>query len=189
MILTGQAIESEVETGNIIIDPFDPVNVNPNSYNFRLGRKLRIYTSFPLDPKKINPFEDLVIPPAGFILQPHRLYLGCTEEVMGSTQYVPTYSARSSVARLGLFINLSAALGDIGFVGQWTLQLVAVHPLRVYQGMKIGQIMWWKPKGKIIPYQGKYQGSAGPQSTLIYKDYTQPDGRKVEAHDRLLCHL
>jgi dCTP deaminase len=92
-------------------------------------------------------------------------------EIMGSEHYAPTFAARSSVARLGLFINLSASLGDIGFIGQWTLQLFSIHSLRIYKGMKIGQIMWWQPKGAIELYEGKYQGSKGPQSTLIYKDY------------------
>jgi deoxycytidine triphosphate deaminase len=171
LILTGSEITEECAVGRIVINPFDPAQVNPNSYNFRLSETLRVYDEFPLDPKRPNKFSELSIPPEGFVLQPHRLYLGCTCEVMGSTQYAPTFAARSSVARLGLFINLSASLGDIGFIGQWTLQLFSVHPLRVYAGMKIGQIMWWKPQGMIHLYKGKYQGSVGPQSTLIYRDF------------------
>jgi deoxycytidine triphosphate deaminase len=101
-------------------------------------------------------------------------------EILGSTQYAPTYGARSSVARLGLFINLSASLGDIGFIGQWTLQLFTMHPLRVYAGMRIGQMMWWKPQGVIDLYRGKYQGSRGPQSTLSYKDFEQQETLECE---------
>jgi deoxycytidine triphosphate deaminase len=171
MILTGRQIIQEYLDGHIVIDPFEPEQVNPNSYNFRLGPTFRVYTDFPLDPRWPNAYTDLEIPAEGFVLQPHRLYLGCTVEVLGSTRYVPTYAARSSVARLGLFINLSASLGDIGFIGQWTLQLYTVHPLRVYAGMKIGQMMWWQPKGEIVLYEGKYQGSVGPQSTQLFKDF------------------
>jgi deoxycytidine triphosphate deaminase len=171
MILTGPEITKEWSNGKIIIDPFIPEHVNPNSYNFRLGEVLRVYSEFPLDPKIPNSFSEISIPPEGFVLQPHHLYLAHTIEVMGSQHYAPTYAARSSVARLGLFINLSASLGDIGFIGQWTIQLFTVHPLRVYTGMRIGQIMWWKPQGEINLYTGKYQSSRGPQSTLIYKDF------------------
>lgn len=176
MILTGPEIVESVRTGKIVIDPFLPESCNPNSYNFRLSDTLRVYDEFPLDPKRQNRYTDLSIPPEGFVLDPCRLYLGSTMEVLGSRYYAPTYAARSSVARLGLFINLSASLGDIGFIGQWTLQLFTMHPLRVYAGMRIGQMMWWRPKGRIELYHGKYQGSRGPQSTLIYKDFDK--GRK-----------
>ncbi|MCD4644865.1 deoxycytidine triphosphate deaminase [Bacillus mycoides] len=173
MILTGPQIMEESFNGNIVIEPLIPEQCNPNSYNFRLGTTLRVYDQFPLDPKVPNKFREIEIPPEGYVLEPNRLYLGCTMEVMGSENYAPTFAARSSVARLGLFINLSASLGDIGFIGQWTLQLFAIHALRVYPGMKIGQIMWWKPEGEISLYEGKYQGSQGPRSTLIYKDFEQ----------------
>lgn len=171
MILTGPEITEECTAGRIVIEPFIPEHVNPNSYNFRLGETLRVYDEFPLDPKRPNKYREIQIPPEGFVLQPHCLYLGATCEIMGSKNYAPTFAARSSVARLGLFINLSASLGDIGFIGQWTLQLYTIHQLRVYAGMRIGQIMWWKPQGVIDLYRGKYQGSQGPQSTLIYRDF------------------
>jgi rifampicin phosphotransferase len=131
VILTGSEIAREAATGRVYIDPFDPSQVEPNSYG----------------------------------------YLAHTLEVMGSDHYAPTFAARSSVARLGLFINLSASLGDIGFHGQWTLQLFAAQPLRVYCGMRIGQIMWWRPHGEIVLYRGKYQGSAGPCASRSFQDY------------------
>lgn len=171
MLLTGNEIAEECAAGKIVIDPFNHSHLNPNSYNFRLGEVLRVYKHFPLDPKVVNEFEEITIDPSGFVLQPSHLYLASTMEVMGSCHYAPTFAARSSVARLGLFINLSASLGDIGFVGQWTLQLFTIHPLRVYAGMRIGQIMWWRPQGTLRLYSGKYQASRGPQSTLIYKDF------------------
>jgi deoxycytidine triphosphate deaminase len=173
MILTRAAMHEEWKRGRIVIDPFVESQLNPNSYNFRLGNRLRVYSTSPLDPMRENPFEEITIDDGGFELEPQRLYLASTHEVMGSTHYAPTFAARSSVARLGLFINLSASLGDIGFIGQWTLQLYSILPLRIYPMMKIGQIMWWKPKGEIELYNGKYQGSRGPQSTLIHRDFEQ----------------
>ncbi|SCG72350.1 dCTP deaminase domain-containing protein [Micromonospora humi] len=170
MILTGPEISREQATGRIVISPFTPEQVNPNSYNFRLGRRLRVYVAAELDPRRPNEFTEIDIPDEGHVLEPGRLYLAHTEEVLGSEFYAPTFAARSSVARLGLFINLSACLGDIGFVGQWTLQLYAVHRVRVYPGMNIGQMMWWRPAGEIALYDGKYQSSAGPRSSDIHLD-------------------
>jgi rifampicin phosphotransferase len=171
VILTGPEITRQVRAGRIVIDPFDESNMNPNSYNFTLGPTMHCYCDFPLDPRRVNECEEIEIPAEGYVLEPGRLYLGHTVERLGSNHFAPTYSARSSVARLGLFINLSASLGDIGFVGQWTLQLVPTHPLRVYAHMRIGQMMFWSPKGEIILYDGKYQASKGPQRSQIYRDF------------------
>ncbi|MGH3789736.1 MAG: dCTP deaminase, partial [Pseudonocardiaceae bacterium] len=139
MILTGAEILAEFLAGRITIDPFDPGRVNPNSYNFRIGDSLRVYRDAVVDPKREPATDVISMPSDGYLLRAQRLYLASTVEIMGSNHYVPTFSARSSVARLGLFINLSASLGDIGFVGQWTLQLVSVKNLLIYPGMEIGQ--------------------------------------------------
>lgn len=177
MILTGPEIVAARDRGDIVIDPFVAEHVNPNSYNFRLGPRLRRYVSDELDPREPNEVEEITIPPEGFVLEPGKLYLAHTVERLGGVRFAPTFTARSSVARLGLFINLSAELGDIGFVGQWTLQLYATHPLRVYSGMEIGQMIWWRPVGDIDLYEGKYQGAVGPRSSDIHKDFLKTEAR------------
>ena len=109
------------------------------------------------------------------VLEPNRVYLGCTKEVIGSDYFVPTITGRSSSGRLGLFVQITADLVDIGFKGNLTFQLHAVQPLRIYRGMKIGQIMFWKPKGKVLLYNGKYQNSNGPQESQVWKDFKKGD--------------
>lgn len=42
-ILTGKEIARRVKAGEIVIEPFDSDNVNPNSYNLRLGDSLLVY--------------------------------------------------------------------------------------------------------------------------------------------------
>lgn len=178
MILTGNEIARERANGRITIEPFTPEQVNPNSYNFRLGKTLRVYQTMPLDARQTNEFEEIEIPEEGYVLEPGRLYLAHTIEVLGSEHYAPTFAARSSVARLGLFINLSASLGDIGYTGQWTLQLYSMNRVRVYSGINIGQMMWWRPQGDIVLYDGKYQGSVGPRSSDIHVDFDKQFARQ-----------
>src|ERR1017187_524812 len=125
MILTGSEIRREVDNGRIWISPFDPDRVQPNSYDFRLGPTLLRYTPEVLDVRHDNEFERFDIPETGYILQADRVYLGHTSEVMGSNTYVPIIRGRSSIARLGLFIHVTADLIDIGSRNQWTLQLHA----------------------------------------------------------------
>lgn len=171
MILTGDKIKEEVKKGRIAIRPFSEKNLNPNSYNFRLGKKLKIYKNYTLDPKKKQLVKIIEIPEKGFILDPKILYLGHTEEIMGSNYYAPIIRGRSSTGRLGLFVHITADLIDIGSINQWTLQLHAVQKIRVYPGMLIGQVTFWVPKGKITLYKGRYQGSRGPMESKVYKDF------------------
>jgi dCTP deaminase len=173
MILTGNEIQSEVENGRIWITPFDPNNVQPNSYDFHLGSTLIRYTVDVLDSRQDNPYERFEIDDRGFVIEPDRLYLGHTFETMGSNTYVPIIRGRSSVARLGLFIHITADLIDIGSRNQWTLQLHAVQPLRIYPGMLIGQVTFWCVQGKISLYTGKYQGSTGPWPSKSHLDFTK----------------
>ncbi len=171
MILTGTEIANRVEIGDIVINPFLKENVNPNSYNFRLAPDMKVYSEQVIDPSRPNPVSPVHIGKDGYVLKPRTLYLASTIEKLGSRQFVPTYAARSSVARLGMFINLSAPLGDIGFVGNWTIQLYCLHPVRVYAGMNIGQMMFWSVMGRIKLYDGKYQGATGALESRIHIDF------------------
>ncbi|MCL5093994.1 MAG: dCTP deaminase [Patescibacteria group bacterium] len=171
MILTGSEIKKQVENHRIHIYPFNEEFLNPNSYNFRLGKILKVYKYPILDPKIENEFDEIIIPEEGYILRPNQLYLGHTIEEMGSNFYVPIMQARSSVGRLGLYIYLNSGLGDLGFKRQWTLELHVIHPLKVYPGMKVGQMLFWKTLGKIKLYEGKYQNAVGPETSKIWKDF------------------
>ncbi|MEV0754971.1 hypothetical protein [Streptosporangium sp. NPDC050280] len=174
MILTGSEITLQHAAGRITIDPFTADQVNPNSYNFRLGPILKTYTSEILDVAQPNPVIEHTIPAEGIVLEPDRIYLGHTLEMMGSDHYVPIIRARSSIARLGLFVHVTADLIDLGSHNQWTLQLHAVQPVRVYPGLLIGQVTFWRVQGDITLYTGKYQGARGPRESEIYRDFRPP---------------
>jgi dCTP deaminase len=175
VILTGTEIAKERRSGRIQIDPFDERQVSPNSYDFLLGPALKCYRRYILDCKRENETIEIPFGVNGVVLQPNRIYLGHTVETMGSDYYVPIIRGRSSTARLGLFIHLTADIIDIGSHNQWTLQLHAVQPVRVFPLMRIGQVTFWKPFGVIDLYRGKYQGSRGPWGSQIHKDFAADD--------------
>lgn len=170
MILTGPEIASAAADGRLRISPFTREQVNPNSYNVRLGPTLLTYTEPIIDAHRPNRTRAVEIGEGGYVLQPGELYLGHTIEAVGSDHFVPLLFGRSSVGRLGLFVEITAPIGDIGFHGQWTLMLSPVRPLRVYAGMKIGQIMFVLASGPVDLYSGKYQSAAGPQSSRYWRD-------------------
>jgi dCTP deaminase len=171
MILTGKEIIKQVQLGRIKIDPFNIEQVNPNSYNFRIGNTIKYYVDPVLDPKIKQEVRQISFDSRGYILCPGRIYLGHTLEVMGSDYYVPVIKGRSSTARLGLFIHVTADIIDIGSHNQWTLQLYAVQPVKIYPNMLIGQVTFWTVLGEIELYRGKYQGSMGPYESKIYEDF------------------
>ncbi|MEU1621477.1 dCTP deaminase [Streptomyces sp. NPDC005722] len=171
MILTGREIARQHAAGRIHIDPFHEDQLNPNSYNYRLGPVVKTYRPEVLDVARPNEVETVTIPDDGMVLSPDRIYLGHTVETMGSAHYVPIIRARSGIARLGLFVHVTADLIDIGSVNQWTLQLHAVQPVRVYPGLLIGQVTFWETTGEITLYDGKYQHSQGPAESQIHRDF------------------
>lgn len=173
MILTGPEIARQVELGRIRIDPFARGQLNPNSYDFRLFNEMVGYRDHLLDAAVQNPSVIIDFPAEGLVLRPDKIYLGATAEVMGSDHYVPVIRGKSSLARLGLFVNITADLIDLGSINRWTLQLHAVQPLRIYPGMLIGQVTFWVPQGERILYRGKYQGSMGPRTSESYRDADQ----------------
>ncbi|GLW58536.1 dCTP deaminase [Kitasatospora phosalacinea] len=170
MILTGPEIVREREAGRLTIEPFDPKQVNPNSYNLTLGPTLVVYTGTVLDTRRPNAYETLEIPEQGIILEPDRIYLGSSVEVIGSDHYVPVMHSRSGSARLGIYSHVTADLIDQGSRGQLTHQLRVVQRVRVYAGVSLAQVDFRQVQGEPMLYCGKYQGSRGPQPSQIHRD-------------------
>jgi dCTP deaminase len=173
MILTGRQISLEVAAGRIVIDPFSPRHVEPNSYGFRLGPKLLCYKELVLDCGQEPSTREVLIAESGYLLEPGRLYLGRTVERMGSPHYAATLLARRSTSTAGLWIQYSAPLGHTGAIIPWTLEITAIHPIFVYPNMLIGKIAFWDTKGECTNYQGKYHRSCDVTPSLFA--YEGPD--------------
>lgn len=171
MILSGFKIKDEVKNNKITINPFNEMDINPNSYNYTLGDYVKVYKNYEIDSKVKQEVEVVYIPNEGLVIEPDKIYLGFTNEIIGSDYYVPVITGRSSTGRLGLFVQITSDLVDVGFCGRLTLQLHSVQPIRIYKGMKIGQIMFWKILGDIDLYHGKYQQSTEPRESEIWRDF------------------
>lgn len=174
MILTGPEIEAAVKRGEVVIRPFRKRQLAPNSYDFRLGNRCCVYTDRTLDAGRPNKTCMSPLLKEGLVLQPDRVYLINTEEIMGSRVFVPIIRGRSSVGRLGIFIDITADLIDLGSINQWTLQLHAVQPVRVYPGMLIGQVTFWRTYGRRVQYDGKYRHQKSPVPSLSHLDRLVP---------------
>jgi len=166
MILTDVQILESIENGEIIIDPYNRKSLGTNSYDVHLGKYLAVYTEEILDARKHNPIREIIIPEEGFVIKPGTLYLGVTEEYTETHATVPFLEGKSSVGRLGIDIHATAGKGDVGFCNTWTLEISCVHPVRVYAGMPIGQLIYFKVDGEIENYYNKKSNAKYNQRTI-----------------------
>ena len=170
-MISGKEIEAQVKLDRIKIDPFDPANCRPNSYDVTLGEELRRVISNSgalIDLHK--PGETSIQPLMddhgdwSWLLQPGTVYLGHTVEVIGSIHYAPMIEGRSSVARHGLAVHITAGFGDVGWFGQLVLELVNMtqYPIILRPGDKIAQISFEPVDGTWVKmYDGIDQGQTG----------------------------
>lgn len=174
-MLSGKEIACRIQTGEIMICPFNVENLNPNSYNLSLGDTLLVYdlgNDGVLDARKENNVREIKIPEDGYVLQPGILYLGSTQEICGSDKYVAMISGRSTYARLGITIHQTAGYSNVGHYFRWTLEISVIHPVRIYPGMKICQVSFENIDGVDgDPYDGKYVDSVNTTKPGKSKSY------------------
>ncbi len=166
MILSDKKIIEALATGDIVIDPFKKECLGTNSYDVHLGKYLAIYKDEILDAKQHNQIEEIIIPEEGYVIRPGTLYLGVTEEYTETHHAVPFLEGKSSVGRLGIDIHATAGKGDVGFCNAWTLEISCVHPVRIYAGMPIGQLIYFMVEGEIENYYNKKKGAKYNQKSI-----------------------
>jgi dCTP deaminase len=176
MILSDQRILEEMNKGTIKIEPYDRACLGSNSYDVHLGKHLAIYEADTLDAKKHNTIRHFEIPDEGIVLEPTQFYLGVTEEYTETHAHVPFLEGKSSTGRLGIDIHATAGKGDVGFCGNWTLEISVKKPVRVYKGMPIGQLIYFPVEGEIeVKYNqkknAKYSGQPNrPVESMMWKN-------------------
>jgi len=167
MILSDSQILKHIENGEIVVTPYDRENLGSNSYDVHLSRHLATYKDDVLDAKKHNEVDHFEIEDEGIVLQPGELYLGSTLEYTETHNHVPFLEGKSSTGRLGIDIHATAGKGDVGFCGNWTLEISVSKPVRVYAGMPVGQLIYYTVEGETInPYNKKVSAKYTDQTSL-----------------------
>jgi dCTP deaminase len=190
VLLSDRDLKSEIEKGRVNLEPYDPKMVQPSSIDVRLDRFFRTFENHKyahIDPAEEQPdLTRLVETPVNepFILHPGEFVLGSTYEVVSlPDDLAGRLEGKSSLGRLGLLTHSTAGFIDPGFSGHITLELsnVATLPIKLWPGMKIGQLCLFKlsspaehPYGSAI-YGSKYQGQRGPTASKAHLNFTQSD--------------
>ena len=186
MLLSDRDLRAEVKAGRLVIDPYDDSLVQPSSVDVRLDRYFRVFENhrYPhIDPAEQQ--DDLtrlveVDVDEPFILHPGEFVLGSTYEVIGlADDLAARLEGKSSLGRLGLLTHSTAGFIDPGFNGHVTLELsnVATLPIKLWPGMKIGQVCVLRltspaehPYGSSV-YGSRYQGQRGPTPSRSHVNF------------------
>jgi dCTP deaminase len=186
VLLSDRDIRAQIDAGRVSLEPFDPDMVQPSSIDVRIDRYFRVFENhrYPhIDPAVEQAELTRLVEPDGdepFILHPGEFVLGSTYEVVSLPDDVSArLEGKSSLGRLGLLTHSTAGFIDAGFSGHVTLELsnVATLPIKLWPGMKIGQLCFFKLSSPAeAPYgsgaQGsRYQDQRGPTPSRSFQNF------------------
>lgn len=186
MLLSDRDIRAAVDKGRVVLEPYDPAMIQPSSIDVRLDRYFRVFENhrYPhIDPAEEQPDLTRMIETVEgepFILHPGEFVLASTLEIVTLADDVAArLEGKSSLGRLGLLTHSTAGFIDPGFNGHVTLELsnVATLPMKLWPGMKIGQLCFFgltspaeEPYGS-RRYGSRYQGQRGPTPSRSYVNF------------------
>ena len=188
MLLSDREIRAELDSGRVVLEPYDPAMLQPSSVDVRMDRYFRLFDNHKyavIDPSIEQPdLTRLVEVDAdeAFVLHPGEFVLASSYEVITLPHNIAArLEGKSSLGRLGLLTHSTAGFIDPGFTGHVTLELsnVANLPIKLWPGMKIGQLCLFRlssPAEK--PYGSgatgsRYQNQRGPTPSRSYRDFTR----------------
>lgn len=190
MLLSDRDIRAAVDVKRIILEPFDPEMVQPSSIDVRLDRYFRVFENhrYPhIDPAENQPDLTRLVEPVGdepFVLHPGEFVLASTFEIVTLDDDISArLEGKSSLGRLGLLTHSTAGFIDAGFSGHVTLELsnVATLPIKLWPGMKIGQLCFFtlsspaeEPYGS-GRHGSRYQGQRGPTPSRSHLNFHRTD--------------
>ena len=137
MVLSDRTIKEEIEAGSIVIDPLDPINIQPASVDVRLDRSVLVFRNSRLpyidvrqdvsdltEPEEISEDQPFILHPGEFVLA------STLEHIEIPADIVARLEGKSSLGRIGLLIHSTAGYVDPGWKGHLTLELSNVSERR-----------------------------------------------------------
>jgi dCTP deaminase len=195
MRLCDSDIIAALNQGRIQIDPRpDDHVVSGVSVDLRLGHRFRVFSSHTIPyidlsgsreevnraVEKVMGDEIYISEQETFVLHPGELALGITlESITLPDDLVGWLDGRSSLARLGLMVHVTAHRIDPGWSGNIVLEFFnsGKLPLALRPGMAIGAMSFETLTGPAErPYtkrdDAKYRGQSGPLASRISEDHS-----------------
>ena len=162
-ILGHSEILGEIESGSIIIEPYDPRAVGPASVDLHLSNAFRVFVRLP---RNVRVCDDTdfraatkglwVEDDVHLLLRPGETVLGMTRERIQLADHICGWlEGRSRFARLGLLVHISASFMQPGISNHQVLEMsnFGPIPLEIKPGVAICQFIFQRIKGR-----GHYAG-------------------------------
>lgn len=184
-IMVDFEIRAAIKSGQLIVEPFDEQLIQPNSIDVRLGREFA-WTLPNHDDPAIDPYDQSTLFTSGshtvisssFLIEPGQFVLGCTlEKISLPKNIVGQLTGKSSLARLGIMVHVTAGFIDAGFShppATITLEIVNVgnRPVKLHAYMPIGQLIFTRTLMCETAYHekpgAKYNNQGPAQSSKYY---------------------
>lgn len=199
MLLSDRDIVAAIKAERLGVEPFTSELIQPSSIDVRLDRWFRVFNNqryTHIDPAtrqdeltslaEVDDDESFVLHPGEFVLASTLEVLTLPDDLAGRLE------GKSSLGRLGLLTHSTAGFIDPGFSGHVTLELsnVANLPIKLWPGMKIGQLCLFKlhtpaehSYGSSV-YGSRYQGQRGPTPSRAWRNWqTWPTRAPQEPHE------
>ena len=168
-VLTHDAIAAELESGRLVIDPFEPDQLGAASIDLTLGDEIRVINGggTPIDLSEDADYRDhtrvceLREP---YVLEPGFTIHGITRErITLPPDLCGFLEGRSRFARLGLMIHVTSAFVQPGVRNRQLLEMsnVSNRPLRIHAGVRLCQLVLMRTEG-----ESAYRGRFAEQETL-----------------------
>ena len=187
MILTDREIQIAIESKLIVIDPLPSdeaysstsldLTLDETVSHFKIGT-----TGLDLiaDPSKkgfdhekvakqlLDPFK---ITSGGYVFEPGKLLLAWTREYIAlrpEAKVAARVEGKSSLARYGIVVHMTAPVIHSGFEGQIRLEMFnhGPIPVRLKTGMKICQLVFEQTLGTPVRgYKGRFSGQTSKDKT------------------------
>lgn len=161
-------IADRIDAGEIVVDPEPtPEQIQPASFDLRMGGTL-----VPMNP---GPWPDVIEDDMGTLKVPGwrrnprpapAFFLGATlDDLTLPRDIVGRMAGRSTFAREGLVVHLTAGVVDPGWSGRLTLEIVnfSWHDVEVDVGERVAQIVFDQLRRPSGGYGGAYAGADGPE--------------------------
>lgn len=186
-ILVDHEIRKSIAEGKLILDPYDDSLVQPNSYDVRLSDRFSWHDA---GEEIIDPYDSqsvlrglVHVVDESIVIKPGQFVLGATlERVCLPRDIVGQLTGKSSLARLGVMVHVTAGFIDAGFShppAQITLEIVNVgnRPVRLHAGMSIAQMVFTRTAECTVAYNekagAKYNGQPAAAHSRYYLNSTQ----------------
>ena len=161
MILSDKTIKEKIKNKEINIKPYKKENIQPSSIDLRLGYNLKTVNG-----KLLSTLEN----GETYTIKPNEFLLGSTLETITLPHNITAMvDGKSSMARLGLGVHVTAGFIDPGFKGNITLEIynISDEPITLEYGLCLCQIIFFKMTSTVEnPYGSEklnshYQNSNG----------------------------